>query len=91
VLLVIVLLFDLLHIVVVARGEHLFIRLEFLGLFLTLALGWLLNAFLVKRLVQLDFGVLENISKVLSDSIFRAQILFSKINSFLVAKNSGRV
>lgn len=81
----------LLHIVVVARGEHLFIRLEFLGLFLTLALGWLLNAFLVKRLVQLDFGVLENISKVLSDSIFRAQILFSKINSFLVAKNSGRV
>jgi len=87
----IVLLFNLLHIVVIARGKHLFIGLEFFGLFLSLALGWLLNAFLVKRLIQLDFGVFENISKVLGDAVFGSQVLLCEINRFLVAKNGRRV
>ena len=35
----------------------------------------------------LDFGILKNIAEVLSDAIFRSQILLSKVDGLFVGKD----
>jgi len=84
--------FYFLHIVVIARSQHLFVALELIGLLLALsAFYWLFNTFFVQRLVQLNLSVLKDIPEVLGDTVVRSQILLSKVDCLLVAQDCCRI
>lgn len=77
-----------LHVVVVARRHHVVVMvIHFAALAFRPFASALASTFLVERLVQLNFGVLINIPQILSDTVVSTQVLFSKVDCFLVRQD----